>query len=111
GMGIAWRVLVILAAGSLPAYAADPKDKPSASTVMKTHDGLNFQLPPDWPVEKRNGVVGPIPIEEYLSKKFEAVDARMRALEQQLTSLELRLRAVEEENKKQQALKSVGASP
>ena len=110
GWKIGWLV-AMLAMGCPPAGAAADKAKSGASTVLKSEDGLRFQLPADWPIEKHGSVVRPIPVEEYLSKKFEAMDARMRALEQQMTSLELRLRAVEEENKKQQGLKSVGTSP
>ncbi len=101
----------MLALGCPHADAADDKNKSGASTVQKAEDGLRFQLPADWPIEKHGSVVRPISVEEYLSKKLSAIDARIRALEQQVTSMELRLRVAEEENKKQQGLKSVGTSP
>jgi hypothetical protein len=65
-------------------------------TVRKTQERLHFELPPDWPIEKRGGVVAPIPIEEYLGQKFKAVDLRLQTFEQRLNGLDLRLRVLEE---------------
>ena len=73
---------------------------------MKTKDGLNFKVPPDWPIEERNGTVGPIPVEEYLAQKFSSLEKRIRGVEQQITSVELRVRLLEEGMKKQTRLQS-----
>jgi hypothetical protein len=51
-------------------------------------------------VEKRAGIVAPIPIEEYLARKFKAIDARLQGLEQQFNGFDIRLRVIEEELKK-----------
>ena len=78
-------------------------------TVRRTHDNLHFQLPPDWPVEKRGGVTAPIPIEEYLGKKFQALEVRLYAIERQLSGFDVRLRALEEASKKpREGLRSGG---
>ncbi len=86
----------LAASGSV--RAAD--DKPSDAKVLKTEDGLRFQLPADWPIEKRNGILGPIPIEEYIARKFSALNNRVQELERQQTSLDLKLRVLEEQLKK-----------
>jgi len=39
----------------------------------KKSGGLNFQVPEDWPIEKRGGVLAPIPTEEYVLNKFKEV--------------------------------------
>ncbi len=70
-----------------------------SQTVIKKKDGLRFNVPSDWPVEERNGAVGPIPIEEYLAKKFAGLESRLRLLEQQVSSYDLRLRVLEESKK------------
>lgn len=88
-----------------PGSAAEKREA-SDGSVVKTADGLRFKLPPDWPVEKRNGIVSPIPVEEYLSKKLSAIESRLQQLEQQMVAADLRLRAMEEELKKQQRLRS-----
>ena len=86
---------------------ADAADgRASSKTVVKTKDGLHFSLPADWPVEKRDGVVAPIPVEEYLGRKFSTLESRVRLLEEQVGSFELRLRVMEEQFKKQQRLQS-----
>ena len=83
--------------------AAAGGDEGSASTqsqtVIKKKDGLRFNVPSDWPVEERNGAVGPIPIEEYLAKKFASLESRLRVIEQQVNSYDLRLRVLEEAKK------------
>lgn len=82
--------------------AKDPEEM-----VVKTEEGLHFKLPPDWPVEKRKGVVAPVPVEEYLSRKFAGMESRLRALEQETASLELRFRVLEEHVKRPPKLQSV----
>ena len=76
------------------ALAEQANDQPV--TVRKSEEGLHFEVPPDWPIEKRNGVVGPIPIEEYMGRKFQGVERRLQELEKQTTALDLRLRVMEE---------------
>lgn len=99
-------VLIALAFLGIPLAAAEDQGVEGPVTVTKTKDGLRFQLPPDWPVEKRGGAVGPIPVEEYLSRKFSAVEKRLQLLEQQVGALDLRVRVLEERIKKQDSLKS-----
>ena len=86
--------MMIAASPASPIWAEDASQ--DAVTVRKTKDNLNFNLPPDWPVEKRGGVVGPIPVEEYLAKKFKELDAKLQAIEQRLSGLDIRLRVLEE---------------
>ena len=35
---------------------------------------LNFQVPEDWPIVKRGGLMTPIPTEEYVSIKFKEIE-------------------------------------
>lgn len=82
------------------AGAEEPKS--AEGTVRKTYGGHRFQVPADWPIEERNGLVGPIPIEEYLGRKFQTLEARLQMLDQQLTGLDVRLRVLEEQAKQAQ---------
>ena len=72
--------------------------------TVKTEKNLRFQVPQDWPIEERNGVIGPIPIEEYLSRKFADVNVQLTSLNQQMNLLEARLQKTENQlrEKKQQ---------
>lgn len=96
------RFLRLCAAAALwspsAGWAADER-----AAVPKTKEGLHFTLPPDWPVEKRGGIVAPIPVEEYLAKKFKAIDEqfsamdeRFKALAQQVAGLERQLQHLEQ---------------
>ena len=86
--------------GVSAAAAAEDATSAERPTVRKTEDGLHFNLPADWPIEKRGGITAPIPIEEYLARKFKALDARLQALEGQFSGFDVRLRVLEEEAKK-----------
>ena len=102
----------MLALGMGTARAEDgmSAEKP---TVRKTQEQLNFELPPDWPIEKRGGMVAPIPVEEYLAMKFKALDVRLQAIEQRLNGMDLRLRVIEEAQKSkasQAGLRSTGTA-
>ena len=80
-------------------------------TVRKSKEGLNFTLPPDWPIEKRGGITAPIPVEEYLSRKFSVLESRLKLLEQQANGLDVRLRVLEEDKKqRRQGLQSSGSA-
>ena len=99
GRHVMGAVIVVVAMGRCPLVGAD--DQPQGDvTVEKTAERLHFKVPPDWPVERRNGILMPIPIEEYLARKFKALETSTQALEQQVNGLDLRLRVVEEESKK-----------
>ena len=92
----------VLMVGATPLRAEEATEAEKA-TVRKTQEKLNFQLPPDWPIERRGGMVGPIPVEEYLGMKFKAFEARLQTIEQNLNGLDLRLRILEEQAKKSTA--------
>ena len=65
--------------------------------VIKTEGAHRLLLPRDWPVEQRaDGVLAPISIEAYLSKKFGQVRAQFETIERQLTALERRLALLRE---------------
>jgi hypothetical protein len=88
-------------------WTADTKSSDEPVTIRKTEAGLHFTLPPDWPVETRGGITAPIPIEEYLARKFRALELQLQAIEQRLNGLDLRFRVLEEDVKKQrQSLRS-----
>ncbi len=75
---------------------AAAEEQSAEGTVKKTKDALHFQLPPDWPVEKRGGMTVPIPVEEYLGQKFKAIESRLQALEQRFNGFDVRVRVLEE---------------
>ena len=88
--------LLALVAGLLSGRAGAEEARKEPVTIEKTSDQLHFKLPADWPIEKRAGMVQPIPVEEYLAMKFKAIENRLQAIEQRLSGLDLRLRVLEE---------------
>ena len=71
-------------------------EEPQGDVVLKESKGLKFKVPADWPVEERDGGVGPIPAEEYMSRKFSAVATQIETLERRLSALEKRLSVLEQ---------------
>ena len=98
---------------AIPAVAADNEtvEEKQPATMVRTSNGLNFAVPPDWPIEKRNGAVGPIPIEEYLARKFGAVEKKLQELERKLGALESKVSALETQAKKKPLQSSESAAP
>jgi len=50
----------------------------------KKKSGLNFHVPDDWPIEKRGGIVAPIPTDEYLTIKFKATEEEFQTIKADL---------------------------
>ena len=91
----ATRALALLMLVALQPGTVLAEDSERA-TVRKSKEQLNFELPPDWPIERRGGLMQPIPVEEYLAMKFKAFDARLQGMEQRMQALDIRLRLLEQ---------------
>ncbi len=109
-MSRALRAVLVLALSACAPLAAAEEDfntPRDPAVIKKSKKGLNFWAPEDWPVEERGGLVDTIPVEEYLSMKFKAMEGRLQTMEQQLQGLDIRVRLLEEQGKaKHQGLKS-----
>lgn len=95
--------LLLLVGGSGPSAWAEDVSSKASPTVRKTEDGLHFNVPPDWPIEKRGGIMAPIPIEEYLGRKFKGIESQLQTIEQRMNGLDVRLRVLEEQSKDSQS--------
>ncbi|GEM_PF-1545381 len=87
---------LVLAVTCLPpaARAAAPdgsKDEDRANfqyQSVTTPEGLTFRVPEDMPIEKRNGIVAPIPFDEYMYGKFKQMDQRLKTIDERLERIE-----------------------
>jgi len=72
------------------ASAADPaeEDLNFKYQTVTTKEGLTFRVPEDMPVETRNGIVAPIPFDEYMFGKFGQLDRRLKAIDAKLERIE-----------------------
>ncbi len=61
------------------AGAAEPKSQ-------RTQEGLHFTVPEEWPIEKRGGVLSPMPVEEYVVKRFQESESRITTISQDLSN-------------------------
>lgn len=69
----------VLAGMRQNAGAAEPKSQ-------RTQEGLHFTVPEEWPIEKRGGVLSPMPVEEYVIKRFQEIESRITAISQDLSN-------------------------
>jgi len=74
-------------------------DSASYAQSSKKMKGLHFQVPEDWPIEERGGIVGPIPTEEYIAIKFKATEEQSQVIKDKFTDrmneLQLNLKRME----------------
>ncbi len=56
------------------------------SKSQRTQEGLHFTVPEEWPIEKRGGVLSPMPVEEYVVKRFKEIESRITAISQDLSN-------------------------
>jgi len=68
--------------------------------TVTTSEGLNFRVPEDMPIEKRNGIVAPIPFDEYMYGKFKQIDERLKSMEAKLDSIKQLIASIKESNPK-----------
>jgi len=61
-------------------FAASVTMAADKDNLRKTQKGLHFTVPDDWPIEKRGGVLAPVPVEEYVLKHFKAIYAEIESL-------------------------------
>ncbi len=95
----------LLALGmALSSIAAAEDTTLSDDTVtVRTEGAHRLLLPNDWPVEQKDGLVNPVPVEQYLSMKFDQVASRLEEIMQRMAAIDQRLRSVEEAQKTLQA--------
>lgn len=103
-------LILLSALLSSPAWAEDPSDSQKMEDEMKkyrfetvtTKEGFKFSIPSDMPIERKDGLVAPIPFEEYLYIKFKMIEERIGKMEKRLDSMEGKLLAKIEEVKELQ---------
>lgn len=73
----------------------------SHAQVSKKVGKLNFQVPEDWPVEKRGGLMMPVETEEYVSIKFKEIEKEFLAVRddfsEKFSKFESDLKIIEED--------------
>lgn len=82
--GIVVLFVAFILSLSYEGFAQDEKENATAENPVRVVSGVGFSVPADWPIERRNGATGPIPIEEYMALKFNKLEERISALESKM---------------------------
>ena len=85
----ALSALALISIFPVPARAADVEhsDAYDNSTVVKVVDGIRFQVPKDRPIEKMDGFIRPMPLDEYVSTKFSKLEERLQNMERSIEEM------------------------
>ena len=84
-------------AGSLHAYDESEADKMAEEIknggfeTVTTKEGLKFDIPSDMPIERKDGLVRPVPFEEYLYVKFKKIEERVVSLDEKVKKMDEKL--------------------
>lgn len=81
------------------AVDADKEEELEDGMVIKTVDGLRFTVPKDRPIEKKDGIIGPMALDRYVAIKFSKIEERLQKIEASIDKIEERLTSAEEEIK------------
>src|SRR3990167_8688118 len=83
-MRIGYVSLFVLATSSIVSRAADNDVITDSEVVIKHEGGHRLLLPKDWPIEHEHGVISPVPVEQYLSLKFDQVQERFNRIDKRI---------------------------
>lgn len=78
-------------------YAEEPQKKEEEENLItvQTKEGLYFKVPPDRPIVNRDGVVSPIPMDEYLHQKIKTLTERLDEMDKKMEAMTERLDKLE----------------
>jgi len=93
---LAFLVLALFSGGGFVRAFAEIEEEENLITV-ETKEGLRFEVPSDRPIVKRNGVVAPIPMDEYLHQKMKTLLKRIDELDQKVEAVIDRVDRIEKE--------------
>ncbi len=71
--------------------------------TVTTKEGFRFSIPSDMPIERKDGLVTPIPFDEYLYIKFKMLEERIGKMEKHLDDMEKNILSKLAELKAQEA--------
>lgn len=101
--------LFLLVPISHSAESTTPEDDSNFKyKTITTKDGLNFRVPEDMPIQKKDGIVAPMPFDEYMYGKFKKIDMRLEHMETQLQNIE---KLLEEMKQSQPKVLKAGGTP
>ena len=90
-------LVLLLSAGTVPAY--DEAEAKKIADDMKvegfqevtTKEGLVFRIPSDMPIERRAGILSPVPFEEYLYIKFKKIEEKLVEVDKKLSETDKKI--------------------
>jgi len=96
GLGSMAILLLVFLAGDPCGWTDETETNDEMNPyVVKSYEGIQFKVLKDWPIEKVGNRVGPIPMDEYLSRKFNDLTLRLKKQEDAMAAMEKRLATVE----------------
>jgi len=91
--------ILLMLSARVPSSWAKENPLTDDEVVVRTEGAHRLLLPKDWPVEHKDGVIAPIPLEEYLSLKFDQVSGAFEDTNRRLDALQRRVEQLEDAQK------------
>lgn len=98
----------------LPIFAQDDaglNEDAEGKTVVKTVAGLKFEVPKDRPIEEKNNIVSPIPLDEYVALKFSKLESRLQKIEESISQIQNQLNIIQGQLNSPKAKESPSLKP
>ena len=87
---------VVLAYDEVEANKVAQDMKDYGFKEVTTKEGLVFRIPSDMPIEKRAGMLSPVPFDEYLYIKFKKIEEKLIEVDKKLTDTDKKIDHLEE---------------
>ena len=89
-------IFAVLLGWAGSSLAADDSERTQVEEDLKnygfktvtTPEGLHFNVPDDMPIQKKDGLVAPLPFDEYLYYKFRKMDEKLSEMGKKIDKLQ-----------------------
>ena len=78
------KELVTLGIMILLFWAYCSGNQTAADEPKRMEKGIKFNVPPNWPIEEKGGGLAPMPVEDYVLKRFKEIEGQLKELEKSL---------------------------
>jgi len=87
------------------------KEDAERKTVIKTVSGLRFEVPEDRPIEERDNIIAPMPLDEYVALKFSKFESRLQKIEENINQIQDQLNLNQEQPNSPKAKENPSQKP
>lgn len=92
-------VIYFFSAAGFAQQQEDAEEEFEYKAVIKTVGGINFEVPEDRPIEKKDGIIAPMALDKYVALKIHRMEKRLNSLEESMKNIEKELISIKQDVK------------